>query len=207
MKKMLMMCLLALAGCQKEAPDVVAPPAPQAVVVTPAASAPASAPTPAPLPPAVKVETEQSVPKHPVPVKTAVASAPQKVVVAPVPKAVPAVPQVESSAPPAESPKATEPAPAPVANPPVTAAVPQAEALALAKKKNCFACHAIDKKVVGPAWEQVAQRYRGDAGAQARLENKVRQGGKGIWGSIAMPPQALSAEEASLLVRFVLQLQ
>ena len=95
----------------------------------------------------------------------------------------------------------------------VSAAAPQmqlseADAMALAKKKNCFACHALDKKVVGPAWKTVAEKYRGDAGAQAALESKVRKGGKGNWGSIAMPPQsALSDEELNGLVRFVLQLK
>ncbi|MBU1213899.1 MAG: c-type cytochrome [Gammaproteobacteria bacterium] len=80
--------------------------------------------------------------------------------------------------------------------------------MALAKKKNCFACHALDKKVVGPAWRAVAEKYRSDAGAQAALEAKVRKGGKGNWGGIAMPPQpALSREELTGLVAFVLQLK
>ncbi len=198
MKKMLMMCLLALAGCQKEAPDVAAPPAPQAAAVTPAASVPAAAPTPAPMSPEVQTEIKKSAPKPTVPAKVAVA---------PTPQAPPVAPSVATPVAPTEPPKMAEPAPAPAAAPVVEAAVPQADALALAKKKNCFACHALDKKVVGPAWRDVAQRYRGDAGAQSRLEAKVRQGGKGVWGSIAMPPQALSADEASLLVHFVLQLQ
>jgi cytochrome c len=96
----------------------------------------------------------------------------------------------------------------PAAMPAPQGQLSEADALALAKKKNCFACHALDKKVVGPAWRVVAQKYRGDAGAQAVLEAKVRKGGKGNWGSIAMPPQpALSDEELSGLVQFVLQLQ
>ncbi|MBU0689430.1 MAG: c-type cytochrome [Gammaproteobacteria bacterium] len=84
----------------------------------------------------------------------------------------------------------------------------EADAMALAKRKNCFACHALDKKMVGPAWRAVAEKYRGDAGAQAALESKVRKGGKGNWGSMAMPPQpALSGEELAGLVQFVLQLR
>lgn len=80
--------------------------------------------------------------------------------------------------------------------------------MALAKKKNCFACHALDKKMVGPAWQAVAQKYRGQADAQAVLEAKVRKGGKGNWGSVAMPPQpALSSGELTGLVQFVLRLQ
>lgn len=100
----------------------------------------------------------------------------------------------------------TEPKPVAVPTPQVQ--LSEADAMALAKKKNCFACHAMDKKVVGPAWRAVAEKYRGDAGAQAVLESKVRKGGKGNWGSIAMPPQpALSGEELSGLVQFVLQLK
>lgn len=84
----------------------------------------------------------------------------------------------------------------------------EAEAMALAKKKNCLACHALDKKVVGPAWRVVAEKYRNDVGAQTSLETKVRKGGKGVWGSVAMPPQpALTAEELTGLVQFVLQLK
>ena len=97
---------------------------------------------------------------------------------------------------------------APVTAPTQQGGLSEAEAIALAKKKNCFACHALDKKTVGPAWRAVAQKYRGQAGAQAILESKVRKGGKGDWGSIAMPPQpALSGEELTGLVQFVLQLQ
>jgi cytochrome c len=98
--------------------------------------------------------------------------------------------------------------PAPVASPAPPAQLSEAEAMALAKKKNCLACHALDKKTVGPAWRAVAEKYRGDAGAQALLEVKVRKGGKGVWGSVAMPPQpALSGEELTGLVQFVLQLE
>lgn len=98
--------------------------------------------------------------------------------------------------------------PAPVAAPASQGGLSEADAIALAKKKNCFACHALDKKMVGPAWRAVAQKYRGQAGAQAVLEAKVRKGGKGNWGSIAMPAQpALSGAELTALVQFVLQLE
>lgn len=84
----------------------------------------------------------------------------------------------------------------------------EADAMALARKKNCLACHTLDKKVVGPAWRSVAGKYRGEAAAQSMLEAKVRSGGKGNWGSVAMPAQpALTNEELSGLVQFVLQLQ
>ena len=87
-------------------------------------------------------------------------------------------------------------------------AVSEADALALAKKNNCLACHAIDKKVVGPAWKDVAAKYRGDATAEAKLVSKIATGGKGVWGSMAMPanPQIGEADR-KLLAKFVLSLK
>ncbi len=60
----------------------------------------------------------------------------------------------------------------------------------LAKKNGCAACHAPAKKVVGPSWHDVAAKYKGDAGAVDSLAGKVKAGGKGVWGNVAMPPQA-----------------
>lgn len=77
----------------------------------------------------------------------------------------------------------------------------------LAKKKNCVACHAIDKKVVGPSWMDIAKKYKGDASAKARLITKIQKGGSGVWGAMPMPPTpGLSDAEASSLVDFVLGL-
>jgi cytochrome c len=78
---------------------------------------------------------------------------------------------------------------------------------AVAKKNNCIACHAIDKKVVGPAWQAVADKYKGDAGAADRLSAKIAKGGKGVWGSAPMPPNP-KVNEADMkeLVGFVLGL-
>ena len=59
---------------------------------------------------------------------------------------------------------------------------------AIATKATCFACHAKDKKVVGPAFRDVAAKYKGDAGAVAKLSEKVRKGGSGVWGPIPMAP-------------------
>jgi cytochrome c len=59
----------------------------------------------------------------------------------------------------------------------------------LVKKNGCIACHAIDKKVVGPAWHDVAAKYKGNAKAAQTLAAKVKAGGKGVWGQVAMPPQ------------------
>lgn len=86
--------------------------------------------------------------------------------------------------------------------------VSAADALALAKKNNCLVCHAVDKKVVGPAWRDVAAKYRGDAGAESRLVNKIAKGGSGAWGSTPMPahPQ-ISEADRSTLAKFVLNLQ
>lgn len=97
---------------------------------------------------------------------------------------------------------------APAAPKVAVAAISDADGIALAKKRNCFACHMIDKKVVGPAWKDVAAKYRGDAGAQARIEAKIGKGGGGAWGSMAMPPQPqVTAEERASLARFILNLK
>lgn len=82
------------------------------------------------------------------------------------------------------------------------------EALALAGTSDCLACHAIDKKVFGPAWRDVAVKYRGDAGAEARLVEKVGKGGSGAWGNVPMPAHPkLSEADRRALVRFVLSLK
>jgi cytochrome c len=61
---------------------------------------------------------------------------------------------------------------------------------ALAKASGCFACHTVDKKLVGPSYMEIADRYRKDKGAEASLIQKVKAGGKGLWGDIPMPPNA-----------------
>ncbi|PIQ51906.1 MAG: cytochrome C' [Comamonadaceae bacterium CG12_big_fil_rev_8_21_14_0_65_59_15] len=78
---------------------------------------------------------------------------------------------------------------------------------ALAKKKNCLACHAINKKVVGPAYKDVAAKYAGQ-NVVAKLSTKVMKGGSGTWGAIPMPanPQVTQAE-AETLVKWVLSLK
>jgi len=80
--------------------------------------------------------------------------------------------------------------------------------LELAKQKNCLACHSVDKKVVGPAYKDVAAKYAGDAGAAARLSKKVREGGTGVWGKVPMPANPkVSEAEADALVKWVLSLK
>lgn len=77
----------------------------------------------------------------------------------------------------------------------------------IAKKNSCTACHAIDKKVVGPAWAEVAKKYKGDAGAKAKLVPKMIKGGGGVWGAMPMPANPkLSEADAGALVDFVLGL-
>ncbi|WP_234263244.1 MULTISPECIES: c-type cytochrome [Hydrogenophaga] len=76
---------------------------------------------------------------------------------------------------------------------------------ALAKSKNCMACHAVDKKLVGPAYKDVAKKYAGDAKAADALAAKVIKGGSGVWGAIPMPanPQ-VSEADAKKLVAWIL---
>ena len=78
----------------------------------------------------------------------------------------------------------------------------------LMKKDGCGACHAIDKKVIGPAYQEVAAKYKGDAGAAAKLADKVKKGGVGAWGQIPMPPNAqVSDADIKNLVEWILTLK
>ena len=76
---------------------------------------------------------------------------------------------------------------------------------ALAKKHNCFACHAVDKKLVGPSYKDVAAKYRSDPGAEAKLVEKVKKGGQGVWGQVPMPPNGQVPEgDIKALVKWIL---
>lgn len=80
-----------------------------------------------------------------------------------------------------------------------------ADPMALAKKYACLSCHAPDHKLVGPSWREIAQRYRGQPDAEAKLVAKVRRGGAGSWGTIPMPPNpAPSDAELKELVHYIL---
>ena len=70
----------------------------------------------------------------------------------------------------------------------------------LAKKKNCMACHATDKKLVGPAYKEVAAKYAGQKDAVDKLAQKIVKGGSGAWGQVPMPanPQVSEAEAKQL---------
>lgn len=76
----------------------------------------------------------------------------------------------------------------------------------LIKTKNCASCHAVDKKIVGPAWLKVSKRYAGNKEALALLANKIKQGGAGVWGAMPMPAQSVTKEEAASLAEYILKL-
>jgi cytochrome c len=76
----------------------------------------------------------------------------------------------------------------------------------LATDKGCTACHAVDKKVIGPGYKDVAKKYKGDAKAPELLAQKVVKGGQGVWGPIPMPPNKVSDDEAKKLVAWILAL-
>ena len=91
------------------------------------------------------------------------------------------------------------------------AAVVSAPAFAnaeLAQKKSCLACHATDKKLVGPSYKDVADKYAGQKDAAAKLAEKIQKGGVGAWGQIPMPanPQ-VSADEAKTLAAWVMSIK
>jgi cytochrome c len=76
---------------------------------------------------------------------------------------------------------------------------------AMAKKYNCLACHAADKKMVGPAYKDVAKKYKGQADAVAKLTDKVKKGGSGVWGPVPMPPNAAVPDaDVKKLVEWIL---
>ena len=77
--------------------------------------------------------------------------------------------------------------------------------LALAKKSNCMACHQLDKKLVGPSYQDVAKKYAGDKTAEAKLVEKVKKGGSGVWGPVPMAPNPqVSDADLKTLVTWVL---
>ena len=78
----------------------------------------------------------------------------------------------------------------------------------LAQKKSCLACHAADKKLVGPSYKDVAAKYAGQKDAVAKLAEKIQKGGVGAWGQVPMPanPQ-VNAEEAKQLATWVLSIK
>lgn len=70
----------------------------------------------------------------------------------------------------------------------------------LAQKNGCMACHSIDKKVLGPAYKDVAKKYKGNADAVAMLSKKIKDGSTGVWGAIPMPPNGPKVSDADIKV-------
>ena len=107
-----------------------------------------------------------------------------------------------ASAPTSTQAQTSTPAPAPA---PARSAAPAAPAAAaaLAQQLGCMACHAIDKRVVGPAFKDVAKKYDGRADAVGYLSARTKSGGSGVWGSIPMPPQSISEADAKTIARWL----
>lgn len=86
----------------------------------------------------------------------------------------------------------------------VTLSNPVFASAELAQKKNCMACHAVDKKLVGPSYKDVAVKYADQKDAVVKLAEKVIKGGSGAWGQIPMPANAVTPDEAKTLVTWIL---
>jgi cytochrome c len=79
---------------------------------------------------------------------------------------------------------------------------------ALAQASGCLACHTVDKKLVGPSYKEIADRYRKDKGAEANLFKKVKEGGKGVWGDIPMTPNAhVKDQDVKTIVQWILSIK
>lgn len=90
----------------------------------------------------------------------------------------------------------------------LTVAAPAFADQALATSKNCMACHALDKKLVGPAYKDVAAKYAGDKAAVDKLAAKIMKGGSGVWGPVPMPANAqVNDAEAKKLATWVMSLK
>lgn len=90
----------------------------------------------------------------------------------------------------------------------ITAATPALADQALATSKNCMACHALDKKLVGPSYKDVAAKYAKDKGAVDMLAAKIIKGGSGVWGPVPMPANAqVNEAESKKLVAWILAMK
>ncbi|MCG7926594.1 MAG: c-type cytochrome [Candidatus Thiodiazotropha taylori] len=124
-------------------------------------------------------------------------------------EAAPAPAAAAESAPAAETAAApaAETAPAEAAPAAAAPAAPSGDALAVATSSGCMACHQVETKVVGPAYKEVAAKYKGDAAALEMLVGKVKAGGVGTWGQIPMPPHAhVSDENIRTVVGWILSM-
>jgi cytochrome c len=85
-----------------------------------------------------------------------------------------------------------------------SAAGAAADASPLLTKYNCQACHSVDKKLVGPNYKEVAAKYASDAGAPAKVAQKIKTGGSGVWGQIPMPPNNVPDADLKTIVDWIL---
>ncbi|MGA0023730.1 MAG: c-type cytochrome [Burkholderiales bacterium] len=75
----------------------------------------------------------------------------------------------------------------------------------LAQSSGCMTCHAVDKKLIGPGFKEIAAKYKNDKGAEAKLAQKIKSGGSGVWGTIPMPPNAhVKESDIKTLAQWVL---
>ena len=87
----------------------------------------------------------------------------------------------------------------------LAAAAPALADLALATSKNCMSCHAVDRKILGPAFKEVAAKYKDNKGAADMLATKIMKGGSGVWGAVPMPANnQVSEADAKKLAAWVL---
>ena len=88
-------------------------------------------------------------------------------------------------------------------------AVDAKAAEALAQKNGCQACHSVNNKVVGPSYKDIAAKYKGDKGAEAKLIDKVKKGGSGVWGPIPMPPNSphVKDQDIKTMVQWILSIK
>ena len=77
----------------------------------------------------------------------------------------------------------------------------------LAKAKNCMSCHTFDKKIVGPSYKDVAAKRKAEKGADVALAGKIKNGSKGEWGMVPMPPNNVTEAEAATLAKWILSLK
>ena len=89
----------------------------------------------------------------------------------------------------------------------IQAGTSDAEAAALMTKYNCQSCHNVDKRLVGPAFREIAHKYAGSTDAAATLADKVQNGSTGVWGPIPMPPSSVPGADLSTIVQWILQLK
>ena len=87
----------------------------------------------------------------------------------------------------------------------ISATAPASADQALAQSKNCMACHAVDKKLVGPSFKDISAKYTGQAGAADKLAQKITKGGSGVWGPVPMPANSqVNDAEAKTLAAWIL---